>query len=372
MENQKLSVYIHWPFCKSKCPYCDFNSHVRDSVAEEDYINSYLKEIDYYKPILNNRTIISIFIGGGTPSTANPKVYSVILNQLNKLDQFSPEIEITIEVNPTSAEINKFAEYVNMGINRVSIGVQSFNDQNLKFLGREHSASEAHKAIEMANHHFLKYNFDLIYALPNQSLADWNNELTNAIKFSNGHLSLYQLTIEKGTQFYTDYKQHRFTMPKSDLAAEMYNSTQHIMESYGLPQYEISNHAKKGFESIHNINYWEYGDYIGIGAGAHGRFSVDGKKYATVNHHLPEKWLSSLKASDNALQSYQELSEEEQVKERIIVGLRLATGIDAKLIESSKNFDFLIAQNFLEKIENKVRLTEKGRLVLNTIIDYLT
>ncbi len=369
--SDSISIYIHWPFCKAKCPYCDFNSHVRNSVDSNQFINAYLVEIESYQQILSGKIVKSIFFGGGTPSLAPPIFFEKVINKISQYAILAPIIEITIEANPTSSEARKFYEYHKVGINRVSIGVQSFNPHHLKFLGREHSADEAKEAITYASKYFLRYNFDLIYALPDQTLKSWEIELKSSIKYANKHLSLYQLTIEKGTQFYGDYKKNKFLMPSQDMAADFYQLTQDILNVSGMPQYEISNHAAIGHESIHNINYWEYGDYLGIGAGAHSRYTVDGRKYATVNIHLPKKWLKQIEERGNALQAKEDLSRVEQNEERIIMGLRLSRGLNKQYIFRDKNYKQLLDDGYLEEIDDHIRATEKGRLVLNSLIAQL-
>ncbi|WP_161791765.1 radical SAM family heme chaperone HemW [Candidatus Jidaibacter acanthamoebae] len=366
-----LSIYVHWPFCKSKCPYCDFNSHVRNAVDLNQFIDAYLIELDSYQHVLNGKIIKSIFFGGGTPSLAPPVFFEKVINKISKYSTLAPQIEVTLEANPTSSEAKKFYDYSRAGVNRVSIGIQSFNQKYLKFLGREHSADEAREAIFYAAKYFSRYSFDLIYALPEQSLKSWEEELSVAIKYTNKHMSVYQLTIEKGTQFYGDYKKKKFTMPNQNIAADFYYITQNILSKYGMPQYEISNHAAAGEESIHNMTYWEYGDYLGIGAGAHGRYTFNSIKYATVNTHLPEKWLKQIEERGNALQHKEELSEDEQNEEKIIMGLRLSKGVDKKLLFNKRKYKQLLEDGYLDEGENLVRATEKGRLVLNRLISEL-
>jgi len=276
-----FGVYIHWPFCKSKCPYCDFNSHVSDSVDHNAWAKSYAHEIDHVASMTGQREVTSIFFGGGTPSLMKPQTVEHILNHLCTVWNVSKDIEITLEANPTSIEADKFSDFKAAGINRVSVGVQSLRDSDLKFLGREHSAKEAIGAIKIANDIFERVSFDLIYARPEQTIESWREELTEALEYANGHLSLYQLTIEQGTPFYAMEARGDFRIPEADQAGEFYEVTQEILNAAGLPAYEISNHAAKGQESAHNLTYWRYGDYAGIGPGAHGRLTLDAKKYAT-------------------------------------------------------------------------------------------
>lgn len=366
-----LSIYVHWPFCKSKCPYCDFNSHVRGKVDLDRFIAAYLTELDSYQQVLQGKIINSIFFGGGTPSLAPAKFFEQVIDKIAHYAKLASNVEITLEANPTSSEAKKFEEYSLSGVNRVSIGVQSFNPQYLKFLGREHSAEEAKEAIYYAKKYFSRYSFDLIYALPEQNLNNWEKELTAALEYTDKHLSVYQLTIEKGTKFYGDYKKSKFIMPSQELAADFYQLTQDILNQHGLPQYEISNHARYGQESLHNMNYWEYGDYLGIGAGAHGRYTFNNIKYATVNTHLPEKWLSQIEEKGNALQCKEVLSNEDQHEEKIIMGLRLNKGICKQLLSTKHKYYQFIKDGYLEEIGEYVRATENGRLVLNTLINEL-
>lgn len=366
-----ISIYVHWPFCKSKCPYCDFNSHVRNKIDEKLFIEGYLKEIDYYASFLRQKTIKSIFFGGGTPSIASPDFFAKIIGKFTVVSKLASGIEITIEANPTSVEAEKFREFAEVGINRVSLGIQSLNSEHLSFLGREHSSREAVAAIDVAKRFFKRYSFDLIYALPEQSLKEWQTELEEALNYAGSHLSLYQLTIEKGTPFFADYRNEKFQMPNDDHAASMYEVTQRIMEANGMPQYEVSNHAVPGEESIHNMNYWEYGDYIGIGAGAHGRYLMDGEKIATVNHHIPEKWLKKTIDQGNAIQNQRVITSKEQRQEAIITGLRLAKGVDKNLVVNRENITVLLSKGFLKEDDKNYILTQKGRLVLNSIIPML-
>ena len=259
-----ISVYIHWPFCKSKCPYCDFNSHVRETIEIDKWNQAYLIEIENNRENLLEKNIVSIFFGGGTPSLMPSFIISNIIDKLSNVANINEKTEITFEANPTSVESQKFKEFALAGINRVSLGVQSFNEDDLKFLGREHSLTEALEAIEIAKKNFKRYSFDLIYALPNQTLKAWENELKSALKFADKHLSLYQLTIEKGTPFYGLYKKKKFTIPNENLAKDFYDSTQDIMNNLSLPAYEISNHAAMGEECRHNMAYWQYDEFIGI------------------------------------------------------------------------------------------------------------
>ena len=376
---KNIAIYIHWPFCKSKCPYCDFNSHVREQINQQDWNNAYLKQISSYADYLSDKNIVSIFFGGGTPSLMPGFIVENIINHLGKLATTDKEIEITLEANPTSVESKKFKEFAKAGINRVSLGIQSLNPIDLKFLGREHSAKEAIDAIEIAKENFSRYSFDLIYALPKQTLIQWESELSQALKFADKHLSLYQLTIEKGTPFYSLHKNNKFQMPDEDLAREFYILTQNIMENSGLPAYEISNHAKPSEECKHNLVYWRYDDFLGIGPGAHGRIN----NQATCNIHHPENWLNAVINDHNPLQISTDLTLKEKISEILLMGLRLKEGINEKYffdkIGSSisdnvnKNkLEFLIEHQFLLSKEGHLFASSEGKLVLNHIIEQLT
>lgn len=376
---KNIAIYIHWPFCKSKCPYCDFNSHVREHINQQNWNDAYLKQISSYDDYLADKNVVSIFFGGGTPSLMPSFIVENIINHLHKLSTIDKQIEITLEANPTSVESKKFKEFANAGVNRVSLGIQSLNQTDLKFLGREHSALEAIEAIEIAKKYFSRYSFDLIYALPKQTLSQWEEELLQALKLADKHLSLYQLTIEKGTPFYSLYKNNKFQMPDEDLAREFYILTQNIMENAGLPAYEISNHARVSEECKHNLVYWRYDDFLGIGPGAHGRIN----NQAICNIHHPENWLDAIINDNNPLQTSTNLTLKEKISEIFLMGLRLKEGISEKSffekIGSSisnnvnrKKLNFLIEHKFLEVSEGYLFASSEGKLVLNHIIEQLT
>lgn len=375
---KNLGLYIHWPFCKSKCPYCDFNSHVREQIDLSKWNQAYLQELHNHQGFLADKNIISIFFGGGTPSLMPGFIVENIINELAKFAKIDDNIEITLEANPTSVESKNFQNFAQAGINRVSLGIQSLNPKNLKFLGREHSADEAIKAIEIAQRWFPRYSFDLIYALPEQDLKSWENELSSALKLANDHLSLYQLTIEKGTPFYSAYQQKKFQMPDEELARDFYMLTQNIMENANMPAYEVSNHAKANGECRHNMIYWQYDDFLGLGPGAHSRIN----NQAMHSIHHPENWLNTVLSGKSPLQNNAELSLEDKIQEFLIMGLRLNSGI------KEQNFINKIGYNFRQKlnldkldyfINNKLLTLEsgtlttsrEGRLVLNYLINQL-
>ena len=372
---QEISIYVHWPFCESKCPYCDFNSHVRNIIDHELFLKGYLQEISLYKPLLTNRKIKSIFFGGGTPSLAQPKMFAEILNFLSTITNIDTTTEITIEANPGSVEVSKFLDFARAGINRISIGVQSFDDKALQFLGRKHNASAAKRAIEYVDKAFKNYSFDLIYALPWHNLDNWTIELINALSYAKYHLSLYQLTIEKGTKFFKDYALKKFQLPEETLSAELYEITNDILSAHQFEMYEISNHAHNGFQCQHNLVYWQYGDYVGIGPGAHSRISVDKNKLATINVYLPEKWIELSLNNKLPYQSQEILSLNDQLNEKLIMGLRLTNGITIDEFNQNNKFKNkiteLINQNLLELNDNKITVTPNSRLVLNSIINLL-
>ncbi|CAK6537919.1 MAG: radical SAM family heme chaperone HemW [Candidatus Midichloria mitochondrii] len=374
-DNKKVSIYVHWPFCESKCPYCDFNSHVRELIDEEMVLQCYLQEISLYKDIVLAKKIKSIFFGGGTPSLASPKMFASILEFTNSIGIIDNHTEITIEANPGSSETMKFIEFARAGINRVSIGVQSFDDKALRFLGRKHNASAAKKSIEHADKAFKNYSFDMIYALPWHTEENWAEELNSALEYAKYHISLYQLTIEKGTKFFKDYTLKKFHLPQEELAADLYSITNNILAKNNFKQYEISNYARNPFYCQHNLVYWQYNNYLGIGPGAHGRISINGEKFATVNVHMPEKWIELASKKQFPYQSKELLTADDQTKEKLIMGLRLVDGI---LFDEFKNDETLqsrinkmTVENLLKIKNGRVSATKRGLLVLNSIINLL-
>lgn len=372
----EISIYIHWPFCKSKCPYCDFNSHVRETIDEQAFQAAYLDSLNNYLEYFGNKKISSIFFGGGTPSLAPVKIIENIIAHIANKAKISDQTEITLEANPTSSEAKKFEFYKSVGVNRLSIGVQAFNQDDLKFLGREHSSNEAISAIESAAKYFDNYSFDLIYARPNQSVKNWEQELQFALSLANKHLSLYQLTIEKGTKFFKMYKEQQFKLPNQELAYELYNATIEMLAKKGLARYEISNFAIPGYESKHNLCYWQYKPYLGVGPGAHSRLWANNKMNGLIMTHNPEAWLKK------NLQSSEIISENQLIEEAIMMGVRLAEGINLSAVKTRYGIDLIsklnsqklknLADNQLLSIENQhLRLTNQGMLVANKIIEFL-
>ena len=324
-----FAVYVHWPFCLSKCPYCDFNSHVRhNGVDEARFVRAYATEIAATAARVPGRTVSSIFFGGGTPSLMQPASVAAILEAIAKHWRVAPDVEITLEANPTSVEAARFRGFRAAGVNRVSLGVQSLDDAALKELGRLHSAQEALDAVAIARANFERYSFDLIYARPRQSLESWAAELRRALAHAGDHLSMYQLTIEPDTPFFGLHKAGKLVVPNEDLARDLYDLTQAICVKAGLPAYEISNHARPGGECRHNLVYWRGHDYAGIGPGAHGRLTIDARRVATETEKRPESWLMRVEAAGSGLIVDEKLTAGEAADEFLLMGLRLAEGIE--------------------------------------------
>ena len=328
------ALYIHWPFCLAKCPYCDFNSHVRSGVDTAAWEAALLADLRFEAELAAGEPLDSIFFGGGTPSLMAPELVARLLAEAELLWGFAPDIEITLEANPSSVETGKFGALAKAGVNRVSLGVQALDDDVLRFLGRLHDGNEALVALETAQRHFKRVSFDLIYARPGQSEAQWHRELARALDFETGHLSLYQLTIEPQTRFATDVRRALFTPLDDERAADLYIQTQEMTQAAGLRAYEISNHARPGEESRHNLTYWRYRDYVGIGPGAHGRRGA----MATQRHKKPENYLAAVARQGHGLQDERALSKSEQASEALLMGLRLAEGVD--LAALGNRFDF--------------------------------
>lgn len=380
LNHNDLSIYVHWPFCLAKCPYCDFNSHVRDRVNEAEMAEALLNEIDHYAGLVGRRDVKSIFFGGGTPSLMSASTVEKVINRIEHNFRTTNDIEITLEANPTSVEAGKFKDFSLAGISRVSIGIQALNDHDLKSLGREHDVDEALGAIELSQKYFKRSNFDLIYARMGQKTSDWEKELKQAIGMANGHLSLYQLTIEQGTPFYGQWRQGKLIIPDEDTSAEMYELTNDICSENGYAAYEVSNYAKEGQESRHNLTYWNYRDYLGIGAGAHGRITYGGNTYATIQNKKPETWLKAVKNKGHATKEKTQLSQKEMAEEMIMMGLRLTSGIKTdhfrnRIGAKINNFiemdqvEMLIAQGFFEpNYQDRLQLSKKGRPLLNQIL----
>lgn len=319
-----LALYIHWPFCVSKCPYCDFNSHVRETTDQAAWLDALLADMAYEASQIGGRPLTSIFFGGGTPSLMPPATVAALIMAAERHWGFAPDIEITLEANPSSVEAARFADLAAAGVNRVSLGLQSLDNEVLHLLGRAHDVEEGLAALDVAQKAFARVSFDLIYALPAQTLSGWEAELRRALSFGTGHLSLYQLTIEPGTRFETLVRTGALTPKDPDEAAEFYELTDALTTEAGLPRYEISNHARLGQESRHNLTYWRYGSYAGIGPGAHGRRGG----MATIRHKKPENFLNAVARNSHGAQQEDALSPAEQAQEALLMGLRLREGID--------------------------------------------
>ena len=324
-----FGVYVHWPFCLSKCPYCDFNSHVRHTaIDEERFARAFAREIETTAARTPDRTVTSIFLGGGTPSLMKPQTVGAVLDAIAQHWNVDKSVEVTLEANPTSVEATRFAGYRAAGVNRVSLGVQALDDASLKALGRLHSAQEALDAVAIARRAFDRYSFDLIYARPDQTAEAWTRELKLAISEAAEHLSLYQLTIEEGTPFFGLHRAGKLKTPDEDLARELYDVTQEVCAAHGLPSYEISNHARPGAECRHNLVYWRGQEYAGVGPGAHGRLDIDGVRHAIATDKRPEAWLLRVEEDGHGVISEDLLNSEQRADEFLLMGLRLAEGID--------------------------------------------
>ena len=319
-----LALYVHWPFCVSKCPYCDFNSHVRSDIDVDAWRAALLNDLAHEARLNEGRTLTSIFFGGGTPSLMPPAIVAALIDAASGYWHVAPDIEITLEANPSSVEAARFADLAVAGVNRVSLGLQALDDETLHFLGRAHDVHEGLAALDVAQSVFGRVNFDLIYARPGQSEADWEAELAQGLSLGTDHLSLYQLTIEPGTRFATLVAQGKLVPADPDHGATLYEQTQAMTAAAGVPAYEISNHARPGQESRHNLTYWRYGDYAGIGPGAHGRRHG----VATLRHKKPENWMSAVARNGHGLQSEEPLDPADRAREALLMGLRLGEGVD--------------------------------------------
>ena len=368
-----LALYVHWPFCVSKCPYCDFNSHVRSTIDQDEWRDALLADLAHEAALLPGHRLGSIFFGGGTPSLMEPAKVEAVIAAARDHWPVADDLEITLEANPNSAEAARFADLARAGVNRISLGIQSFDDQALAFLGRAHSASEGLRAIEAAQSVVERVSFDLIYALPGETEAGWSATLDRALGLGTEHLSLYQLTIEPGTRFATMVSKHEFEPLGADESANLFELTQARTATAGLPAYEISNHARPGAESRHNLAYWRYQDYAGVGPGGHGRRT----RMRTVRHRKPENFLAAVARNGHGLAEEAELTREEAAHEALVMGLRLAEGIepewlagrlDVDRIVDDSAIDRLAGHGLLERARTVVRTTPAGRLLLDSIL----
>jgi oxygen-independent coproporphyrinogen-3 oxidase len=373
---EPFGVYVHWPFCLAKCPYCDFNSHVRHGgIDQGKFLAAYLRELAHFAALAPGRTVSSIFFGGGTPSLMAPETVAAILDRIAELWTLAPDAEITLEANPTSVEAGRFSGYRAAGVNRVSLGVQSLDDGSLKSLGRMHTAAEALAALAIAKRNFGRVSFDLIYARQGQELEDWRDELTRALRHAQDHLSLYQLTVEPGTPFAALHASGALTIPDGEKAEAFYLLTQELCDAAGLPSYEVSNHARPGAESRHNLLYWRGHDYAGVGPGAHSRISRDDGKHAIAIRKSPEAWLAAVATSDHGIEQDEILTPQNSADEYLLMGLRLAEGIDEKRLAAidgrrldDARLQELEAQGLIERSLKGLRATDSGRLVLDRLI----
>jgi oxygen-independent coproporphyrinogen-3 oxidase len=362
-----LALYVHWPFCISKCPYCDFNSHVREAIDQEAWREALLADMAYEAEAGPPGPLGSIFFGGGTPSLMAPATVAALIEAAESHWGFAPGIEITLEANPSSVESGRFADLAAAGVNRVSLGLQSLDDDSLRFLGRAHDVEEGLGALATAQRHFARVSFDLIYALPGQSAKAWKAELARALGFGTGHLSLYQLTVEPGTRFAALAAKGKFIEADPDFAASLYELTGEMTEAAGLPAYEISNHARPGEESRHNLAYWRYRPYLGVGPGAHGRRGG----LATLRHRKPENWLAALARNGHGLAEEAALTPEEQAREALLMGLRLSEGIATEGLEGQIDrnaAERLERQGLLTRSPGRLRVLPAGQLLLDRIL----
>lgn len=402
-----ISIYIHWPICLSKCPYCDFNSHVRSSYDAAQWTKGILSELSHYRGLLGQRQVVSVFFGGGTPSLIPPPYVAQLLDRIASLWPEEPSTsawEVTLEANPTSTEAANFSSLIEAGVNRVSLGIQALNDSDLKRLGREHSAREAVAAWDTlcnlgakSSTGTLRTSFDLIYARPEQSLSQWRQELSVALTLQQGHLSLYQLTIEPGTAFFTAHKAGRLVVPDADRGAAFYTATEELTQGVGMDAYEVSNYAKPGHACRHNMTYWRYADYIGLGPGAHGRFTVTSprgpQKFSTVTHKSPERWYEAVSAKGVGLKDSQSLAPMDQGLEALMMGLRLREGVpiatplgNQKLPDDAASSPLnhlweqqgfkdavqtMVAEGYLRLTPSRLTTTAMGRLCLNSVVAFL-
>lgn len=372
-----FGVYVHWPFCAAKCPYCDFNSHVRHQPVDQPrFAAAFRRELETMRARSGPKEVTSIFMGGGTPSLMQPETVAAILDAIADLWTVPDGIEITMEANPQSADAGRFAGYRAAGVNRLSLGVQALNDADLKFLGRLHDAREALDAIELARGTFPRLSFDLIYARPGQTPEAWKTELEEAIAHAADHLSLYQLTIEEGTPFFALHAAGKIATPDADTGAALYELTQEITGRHGLPAYEISNHAMPGAESRHNLTYWRYGEYVGAGPGAHGRFVENGRRIVTMAERVPEAWLARVEDRGHGVADGEVLTRGQEADEMLLMGLRLREGLDLARYEETagrpllpERIAVLQDEGLVEPLGNsRLRVTPAGMIVLDAVV----
>ena len=381
MGAEPLAVYIHWPFCRSKCPYCDFNSHVRDGVKAARWTRALLGDLEHQAELTARRQVGSVFFGGGTPSLMPAETVAVLLDGVRSHWAVAPDVEITLEANPNSAEADRFRAFAAAGVNRLSLGVQALDPAALRFLGRAHDREEAIAAIEHAREIFPRFSFDLIYARPGQSAAAWRRELDEGLDLAGEHLSLYQLTIEPGTAFATLVRRGELALPEEESTAALFEMTQDRLTAAGLPAYEISNHARPGAECRHNRAYWRYQDYVGVGPGAHGRLTRAGAKFATRQYRLPETWLAAVEREGTGIEETAAIDPETAMEEMLMMGLRLVEGVSRARLECvaggdaetffGSNLAPLIEGGFLTLDAERLAATAAGRQRLNAVLGAL-
>jgi len=375
-----FGIYVHWPFCAAKCPYCDFNSHVRASIDEEGWTEAIVRELAYVADLqgADRPTVETIFFGGGTPSLISGKSIGQVIDACRRLWRNANDVEITLEANPASADAARFADYASVGVNRLSLGVQALNDADLKRLGRLHDADEAKAALALAMRTFDRVSLDLIYARPGQSVAAWRSELAEALSYGTEHLSLYQLTIEPATPFATLHKTGTLHIPDDELAAALYETTRELTSRANVPAYEVSNHARENCESRHNLLYWRYGAYAGVGPGAHGRLDLNGKRVATAAERLPERWREKVLRDSHGFVEMTEVSKCDGAREHLLMNLRLSEGIDLAayrarwgVAPAPQRIAALAADGFIVFQAGMLKATPRGMLVLNRVIEEL-
>ncbi len=372
-----FGIYVHWPFCTAKCPYCDFNSHVRTKIDESGWLDAIVRELEWTAQLQGaDRPIVeTIFFGGGTPSLMQGSSVARTLDTIARLWRTANDVEVTLESNPASADAARFRDYRVAGVNRLSLGVQALNDKDLKILGRLHNVAEAKTALGLAMTTFDRVSLDLIYARPNQTVAQWRAELAEALAFGTDHLSLYQLTIEPATPFFALHKSGALQIPDEDLAAELFETTQEMTQAAGRPAYEISNHARPGSEARHNLLYWRYGSYAGVGPGAHGRLDLNGSRVATQTAKLPERWREAVCRAGHGMVERAQIAPADAAREHLLMNLRLAEGIDLESYRArwgtspdKARMATLIADGLLRLDGDRLIATPRGRLLLNSVI----
>ncbi len=373
-----FGLYVHWPYCEAKCPYCDFNSHVSRSIDQTAWRDAYLRELERAAGETPGRVLNAVYFGGGTPSLMDPDTVAAVIAATKRHWPMANDLEITLEANPGSVEAGRFAAFRDGGVNRISMGIQALNDEDLKRLGRIHTAQEAMDAFDIARNTFDRVSFDLIYGRQNQTLEMWQQELKQALSLAIDHISLYQLTIEQGTAFGDRYNLGKLRgLPDDDLGADMFVATQEICGAMGMPAYEVSNHARDGAQSRHNLIYWRYGDYLGIGPGAHGRLTLDGTKFATQAFSNPKRWLDGA-ASGQTEHAREALAAEDMASEFLMMGLRLTEGVSRARFEALRDapldqgkLDHLREIDMIEVVDDKISVSKQGVIVLNTVLEYL-